>query len=53
MSQAAAMLCMPLPTKKIPPQIHKPRNAGWRKGLQSEVEGLAVCWLIKETVDTS
>jgi len=40
MSQAAAMLCMPLPTKKMPPQIHRPRNAGWRKGLHKEVE----CW---------
>ena len=39
MSQAAAMVCMPLPTKKMPPQTHSPRNAGWRRGLQSEVDG--------------
>jgi hypothetical protein len=39
MSHAAAMVCMPLPTKNTPPQIHKPRKAGWRRGLHKEVEG--------------
>jgi hypothetical protein len=33
------MVCMPLPTKNTPPQIHRPRNAVWRKGLHKEVEG--------------
>jgi len=36
-NQAAAMVCMPAPMKKMPPQIHKPRKAGWRSGLQMEV----------------
>ncbi|MNV69244.1 hypothetical protein D3C71_1621480 [compost metagenome] len=39
MSHAAAMVCMPLPTKKMPPQIHRPRKAGWRRGLHKEVGG--------------
>jgi hypothetical protein len=29
---------MPLPMKNTPPQIHRPRKAGWRSGLQSEVD---------------
>jgi hypothetical protein len=33
------MLCMPLPTKNTPPQIDRPRNAVWRRGLHKEVEG--------------
>ena len=37
MSQAAAMVCMPAPMKKIAPHIHRPRKAGWRRGLQMEV----------------
>jgi hypothetical protein len=37
MSQAAAMVCMPAPMKKIAPQTHRPRKAGWRSGLQMEV----------------
>ncbi len=36
MSQAAAIDCMPLPMKNIPPQTHRPRKAGWRRGLQME-----------------
>ena len=38
MSQAAAMVCMPLPMKKTPPQSQSPRKAGWRRGLQMEWE---------------
>jgi len=41
-SQAAAIDCMPLPMKKIPPHRHRPLNAGWRKGAQIEVEAAAV-----------
>jgi len=38
MSQAAAMVCMPLPMKNTAPQIQSPRKAGWRSGLQMDVD---------------
>jgi len=44
-SQAAAMACMPLPTKNTPPHSQSPRKAGWRRGLHKEVEeDMAAKW---------
>ena len=45
-NQAAAMDCMPLPMKKMPPHRHRPLNAGWRRGAQIEVEAAAVIRVI-------